>query len=187
MPNAGDNNNILLLLAVGAIVILLINMNKKEHLDVSASKVVVAPVVAAAPRTVTIPEVNEAIFKPVANEQAPQGPAMPANFTLGVDINDPKNSKFSAQAPREQAKLTSGDLLPGKPSEKWFDTPEVGVKIEDANLLADALTKVGVDTVGQTRKNPSYDLRGTIPCPKFVVSPWNNSTYEADVNLKSLY
>ena len=84
-------------------------------------------------------------------------------------------------------KLSSSDLLPGKSEQKWFENPDVGIKIEDANLLADAVQKVGVDTVGQTKKNPSYDIRGTVPCPKFQISPWNNSTTEPDYNLKSLY
>lgn len=201
MSNTG-NNNILLLLAIAAIVYILMNMNCKEEynnqyaeeeffdpkVDISSSKIplVQKPPQLDKPRTVTIPEVNDAIFKPLPEERT-QGPALPSNFTLGVNINDPTNNKFSAQAPRNQPRLTSKDLLPAKSDQKWFDTPEVGIKIEDANLLADAINKVGIDTVGQTRKNPSYDLRGSIPCPKFIVSPWNNSTIEYDTNIKSLY
>lgn len=153
-----------------------------------------APSVLYAPTQVNVdnifkPEItknDDSLFKPMTKDEL-FGTAMVSNYTLGVDINDPTNSKFSAQAPREQQRLTSNDLLPGKSDNKWFETPDIGLKIEDANLLADAITKVGVDTVGQTRKNPTYDLRGTIPCPKFVVGPWNNSTIEPDINLKSLY
>jgi hypothetical protein len=105
-------------------------------------------------------------------------------YSLGVDTNDPRLSKFTSQAPPQKVPLISDDLLPKK-SEDWFETPNVGTKIDDANLLADAIFKVGVDTVGSTRKNPSYDLRGNIPNPKFAVSPWNNSSYEPDNNLKS--
>jgi hypothetical protein len=42
-----------------------------------------------------------------------------------------------------------------------------------------------VDTVGQSMKNPSYDIRGNIPCPKIVVSPFMNSSYDPDTNLRS--
>ena len=45
---------------------------------------------------------------------------------------------------------------------------------------------IGVDTVGQSKKNATYDLRGTIANPKYNVSPWMNSTYEPDYNLKGL-
>jgi hypothetical protein len=140
------------------------------------------------PHIIRVPTVNESKFGP--SDTRPRDLADPkSNFLLGVNIRDPQNSKFSAQAPPEKPKLLSKDLLPAPISgpNKWFETPEVGVKVEDANLLADAITKVGVDTVGSTRKNPSYDLRGNMPCPKFVVSPWQNSSYENDINLKSLY
>jgi len=106
-------------------------------------------------------------------------------YSLGVNTKDPNLAKYMVQAPVEKQNLISDDLLP-KQNESWFETPNVGTKVDDANLLADALFKVGVDTVGSTRKNPSYDIRGTISNPKFPVSPWNNSSYEPDNNLKSL-
>jgi hypothetical protein len=103
-------------------------------------------------------------------------------YNLGVNVNDPSLSRFTSQAPPQKTPLISDDLLPKK-NETWFETPSVGVKVDDANLLADAIFKTGVDTVGSTRKNPSYDMRGNIANPKFPVSPWNNSSYEADNNL----
>ena len=106
-------------------------------------------------------------------------------YTLGINSTDPALSKFMSQAPPQKTPLISDDLLPKK-SENWFETPSVGTKIDDANLLADAIFKTGVDTVGSTRKNPSYDIRGNVPNPKFPVSPWNNSSYEPDNNLRGL-
>jgi hypothetical protein len=106
-------------------------------------------------------------------------------FNLGVNVLDKSLSKYTSQAPVQKPNMTSSDLLP-KMSEDWFENPSVGIKVDDANLLADALFKVGVNTVGQTRKNPAYDIRGTIANPKFSVSPWNNSTYEPDNNIKPL-
>jgi hypothetical protein len=106
-------------------------------------------------------------------------------FTLGINSKDPALARFISQAPPQKTPLISDDLLPKK-SENWFETPSVGTKIDDANLLADAIFKTGVDTVGSTRKNPSYDIRGNIPNPKFPVSPWNNSSYEPDNNLRGL-
>ena len=46
--------------------------------------------------------------------------------------------------------------------------------------------KIGTDTVGQSLKNATYDLRSAPPNPKFVVSPWQNSTIEPDYNIKPL-
>jgi hypothetical protein len=129
--------------------------------------------------SIKVPIINDDIFNP-KNIEFDYGDANNVNYTLGVKDN-PMDVK------KQEDKLTSDDLLPGKSNNKWFENPDVGIKIEDANLLSDAVQKVGVDTVGQTRKNPSYDIRGTVPCPKFQISPWNNSTTEPDYNLKSLY
>ena len=107
------------------------------------------------------------------------------SYNLGVYVTDHQFKKYMVQAPPEKPKIISDDLLP-KQNEDWFETPLIGTKVDDANLLADAIFKVGVDTVGQTRKNPAYDIRGTIANPKFAVSPWNNSSWEPDNNLKSL-
>jgi hypothetical protein len=161
----------------------------REYLDApsvapspSASVVMAAPVVPELPKTV--PKIaTEPEGLPAAGDFA----STSDNLTLNVSLTDPVNARFAKQMGEAKPKLTSSDLLPGYSNDKWFDNPNVGVRVEDANLLADAVTKVGVDTVGQTRKNPAYDIRGTIPCPKFVVSPWNNSTIEPDINLKSLY
>jgi len=106
-------------------------------------------------------------------------------YNLGINSKDPALSKFLSQAPPQKTPLISDDLLPKK-SENWFETPSVGTRIDDANLLADAIFKTGVDTIGSTRKNPSYDMRGNIANPKFPVSPWNNSSYEPDNNLRGL-
>ena len=129
--------------------------------------------------SISVPIINDEVFNP--NQSIfDYGDAKNTNYTLDVKDN-PMDVKTN------QDKLSSSDLLPGKSEQKWFENPDVGIKIEDANLLADAIQKVGVDTVGQTKKNPSYDIRGTVPCPKFQISPWNNSTTEPDYNLKSLY
>jgi hypothetical protein len=108
-----------------------------------------------------------------------------SGYSLGVDSKDPNLKKYMSQAPPEKTQIISDDLLPQQ-NEDWFETPLIGTKVDDANLLADAIFKVGVDTVGQTRKNPSYDIRGTIANPKFAISPWNNSSWEPDNNLKPL-
>lgn len=129
--------------------------------------------------SIKVPIINDDIFNP-KNIDWDYGDANNVNYTLGVKDN-PMDVK------KQELPLTTLDLLPGKTNEKWFENPDVGIKIEEANLLSDAVQKVGVDTVGQTRKNPSYDIRGTVPCPKFQISPWNNSTTEPDYNLKSLY
>jgi hypothetical protein len=77
------------------------------------------------------------------------------------------------------------DFLPVDTNPDWFNTDFTNIVNEDTLINTDKYV-IGINTVGQSLKNASYDIRGTIPNPKFSVSPWNNSTYEPDMNLKSL-
>lgn len=82
----------------------------------------------------------------------------------------------------------SSQFLPQEVNDEWFDTDFTKAKynLNDDKMINTNRYIIGVNTVGQSLKNPSYDIRGTIPNPKYTVSPWNNSTYEPDNNLKPL-
>jgi hypothetical protein len=87
-----------------------------------------------------------------------------------------------------QTKYNAKDFLPKEINNEWFDTDfsQAKYNIKDDKLINTERYIIGINTVGQSLKNASYDIRGTVPNPKFAVSPWNNSTYEADHNIKSL-
>ena len=83
-------------------------------------------------------------------------------------------------------KYNSKDYLPQEVNQEWFD-----YDIKNTNTGSDKMINteryiIGVNTVGQSLRNASYDLRTAPPNPKFTVSPWNNSTIEADYNIKPL-
>ncbi len=80
------------------------------------------------------------------------------------------------------------DFLPKEINDEWFETDFSLAKyqLNDDKLINTERYIIGINTVGQSLKNASYDIRGTIPNPKFAVSPWMNSTYEPDFNLKPL-
>lgn len=82
----------------------------------------------------------------------------------------------------------SSQFLPQEVQDEWFDTDFTKAKytLNDDKMINTNRYVIGVNTVGQSLKNPAYDIRGTIPNPKYTVSPWNNSTYEPDNNLKPL-
>lgn len=94
-----------------------------------------------------------------------------------VDLNKNNVKNYNAK-----------DFLPKEINNQWFDTDfsQAKFNINDDKLINTERYVIGINTVGQSLKNASYDMRGTIPNPKFTVSPWNNSTYEPDMNLKSL-
>ena len=81
----------------------------------------------------------------------------------------------------------SKDYLPKELNDTWFDTDfsQAKYNVNDDKLINTERYVIGINTVGQSLKNASYDMRGTIANPKFTVSPWNNSTYEPDYNIKT--
>ena len=85
-------------------------------------------------------------------------------------------------------KYDSTSYLPKEVNDEWFDTDfsQAKNKVGSDKLINTDKYIVGVDTVGQSLKNASYDLRGTVANPKYNVSPWLNSTYEPDYNIKPL-
>lgn len=80
------------------------------------------------------------------------------------------------------------DFLPREVNDEWFETDFSLAKyqLNDDKLINTEKYIIGINTVGQSLKNASWDIRGTIANPKLIVSPWNNSTYEPDFNLKPL-
>lgn len=94
-----------------------------------------------------------------------------------VDINRNNVTSYNAK-----------DFLPKEINSDWFDTDFSQAKhtLNDDKLINTERYVIGINTVGESLKNASYDIRGTVPNPKFSVSPWNNSTYEPDYNIKPL-
>ena len=103
---------------------------------------------------------------------------MPAGSLTGtIDFKKQNTDNYDAK-----------DFLPHEINDEWFETDFSLAKyqLNDDKLINTDRYIIGINTVGQSLKNASYDIRGTIPNPKSIISPWNNSTYEPDFNLKPL-
>jgi hypothetical protein len=100
--------------------------------------------------------------------------------------NDPIDPKFKPYIENKRPTNSTTDLLPDKynVNKSWFQVPNENFDLLKAVDLELPEVKIGIDTVGQSRKNATYDLRAAPPNPKFAVSPWNNSTIEPDYNTK---
>jgi hypothetical protein len=87
--------------------------------------------------------------------------------------------------PRDR--LTGEDLLPkDAANSKWAQMNPAGQgDVRDQNFLT-AGYHIGINTVGQTRRNANYQLRSDPPNPQVPVSPWNISTIEPDLNRRPL-
>lgn len=76
--------------------------------------------------------------------------------------------------------------LPQEVNDDWFETVQEPISVKNRHLIN--ITKpIGVNTIGSSLKNASYDIRGRPANPKAVISPWMNSSIEPDVSLKPLY
>ncbi len=125
------------------------------------------------------------IFK---DQQPYDGVPMPrADRFNGASLNSSGTFNFDGLNNSVNSNLNSGDLLPVDNDVNEYNINKPPVSYFDANLTVNTTEKIGVDTQGSSKKNASQDLRGNVPCPKFVVSPWNNSTIDPDTNLKGMY
>ena len=86
--------------------------------------------------------------------------------------------------PKDQ--LSPGELLPGDANSKWAQSVPAGQgELGDQNFLT-AGYHVGVNTVGQTLRNANRQLRSEPPNPQVKVSPWLQTTIEADTNRRPM-
>lgn len=79
----------------------------------------------------------------------------------------------------------SDNYLPQNKRDDWFEVLPEAISVKNRHLI-NVSKPIGINTIGTSLRNPSWDIRGTPSCPKFVVAPWLQSTIEPDTNLKSL-
>jgi hypothetical protein len=98
----------------------------------------------------------------------------------GAPINIGKNNKC------EEDRYNINSYLPQEKEKDWFETIET-VDVKNSHLI-NIYRPIGVNTIGSSLKNASYDIRGNggAIAPKFVVAPWLQSSYEPDRSAKTL-
>jgi hypothetical protein len=100
---------------------------------------------------------------------APVVPPQPA-------VKQPSTGGYTAQSTG-----TPQDLLPKDQNSQFSDFN----MINQGNIvmpdLLDAGYLIGLDTIGQSLRNPNYQERSDPVIPKMNVGPWNNSTIEPDI------
>ncbi len=94
-------------------------------------------------------------------------------------LSDRGNKKLS-----DKDKFNPSSLLPKEKNGEWFDDPYESTNVKSSHLI-NIYRPVGVNTIQTTLKNPSHDIRGTPANPKYPISPWGNSSYEPDTNLRN--
>ncbi len=208
------NNQVSTALLLVVLGFLVYYLTKPKHVSedfADAPKATPTPVTPSTPATMG-PDVNSEVLKQIV-ATPPASPVAPTKTIVGdqtgsmsFEANDldqsgaTLNDAFARPIPTSARpdvvdmnknnvkKYDAKDFLPKEINKKWFDTDfsQAKYNLNDDKLINTERYVIGINTVGQSLKNASYDIRGTVPNPKFSVSPWNNSTYEPDYNLKSL-
>lgn len=93
--------------------------------------------------------------------------------------------KPGQKPPSDEDMYDITNYQPKEQKSDWFDILPEPVSVKNRHLI-NVTRPIGVNTISSTLKNPSYDIRGTPPCPKYTASPWNQSSIEPDTNMKSL-
>lgn len=84
----------------------------------------------------------------------------------------------------DKDKFNPTSLLPQEKNGDWFDDPHESTSVTSPHLI-NIYRPIGITTNYSSLKNPSHDIRGTIANPKQDVSPWLNSSYEPDTNIRN--
>lgn len=116
------------------------------------------------------------------------GPYVPASETgsLGgnaVQVSGMQGATPTSQQTYTQRTLDSGDLLPkGEIGASWAAVNPTGVNdLQGQNFLQSSYhTNVSIIGVGQTNRNPTYDIRSEVPNSQAKVGPFLNSTIDPD-------
>ena len=82
--------------------------------------------------------------------------------------------------------LSSVDLLPQDANSLWAQVSPSGQgSLADQNFLTSGF-HIGINTVGQSLRNANRQVRSEPLNPQLKVSPWMQTTIEADVNRRPL-
>jgi len=117
---------------------------------------------------------------------SPMSPNVMSNGAVASEgFENPSPMPFaSAEKPANcypKNQLNPQELLPNDPNSKWAQVnPQGAGDIAGKNFL-NAGALIGVNTIGQSLRNASWDLRSEPPNPQVQVSPWLNSTIEPDL------
>ncbi len=128
---------------------------------------------------------SNGVVHPEENEYVAAAPSNGVDATEGFENLAPSPMPFAgAEKPANcypKNQLTPQELLPNDPNSKWAQVNPMGAgDIAGKNFLNSGAL-IGVDTVGQSNRNASWDIRSIPANPQVQVSPWMQSTIEPDL------
>lgn len=97
-----------------------------------------------------------------------------------------ESGPLTALTPTGSMMTASSQLLP-QLSAQTADFAQFAPKDIGAQNLLTPSQFVGLNTVGNSRKNANYDLRPRPPIPKQNIGPWQMSSYEANPYERNIF
>lgn len=95
-------------------------------------------------------------------------------------------SQLQGALSKQYQELTADDLLPHNDMAHWADIYPNGVgQLQNKNFIHSG-HHTGINTVGQSLKNPNLQIRSEPPNPQTLVSPWLNSSFGPDLTRRPL-
>jgi hypothetical protein len=117
----------------------------------------------------------------------------PLDEKIGFQKNDPTSHdvQFANYVPGKRTKQKDVDkfnadsLLPKENNKDWFDDPYEATSVKNTHLI-NIYRPIGVNTIQTSLKNANRQLRADPIVPKISgVSPFLNSSYEPDTNIRN--
>ena len=122
------------------------------------------------------PEAGSSVAPPSVIQSPSVDSEPKAAASLDSASSNPIGSSYQSQPIANPS-----DLLPKDRNSEWAALNPITANDVQVPDLLSAGYHIGIDTIGQTLKNPSYDLRSDPIIEKKVVGPWNMSTIDPDL------
>ena len=128
----------------------------------------------SAPSSSMMSQPSSMMSQPSQQQPAPQ---MPMSTPPA-----PHNIQNSVPSMNNQDIASPSDLLPKDDNSQWasLNPVQTSNSIMTPDLLV-AGYNIGIDTIGQSLRNPNYQLRSDPIIQKMDIGPWNLSTIEPDI------
>lgn len=129
-------------------------------------------------------------YEPEAEPEDDAEPIPSASMTESNPRPVPVIESVTKNVPKDcfpKDKLTPEDLLPNDAANsEWAQVNPAGQgELANRNYLT-AGHHMGINTVGNTLRNPNMQLRSEPPNPRLDTGPWQQSTIEPDLNRRAL-
>ena len=108
------------------------------------------------------------------------------NIAKSSEATSPQSGGCNTAGYSVQEVANPSELLPKDVNSQWASLNPSSQNSPQTPDLLQAGYHIGLDTVGQTMKNPNLQLRSDPIINKADVGPWNNSTVEPDLLRQSL-